>query len=144
MQPSSRTGVSKWIDQSANWVIGNVLLTERILTMNRICALLLLPVAWHTLSIVKADDKSSDVKPAVIIETIQIDNVDVVSIHTKSTRILARSLTLDGGSTIKPSSGQIEINSGESRTRTKKLELYVRLKIEQIDLVRIELEPAQK
>jgi hypothetical protein len=114
-----------------------------MLTMNRICALLLLPVAWFTLSLVKADDKSSEAKPAVIIETIKIDNVDVISIHTNGTRILARSVTLDGGSTIKPKSDQIEINSGEYNTRTKKLEMYVKLNIKQIDLIRIEIEPVQ-
>jgi hypothetical protein len=111
--------------------------------MNRICALLLLPVACFTLTLVNADDKSSDAKPAVIIESIKIDNVDVISIYTKGTRILARSLMLDGGSTIKPNSDQIEINYKETNIRTKKLEMHVKLNIKQIDLISIEIEPVQ-
>lgn len=111
--------------------------------MNRICALLLLPVAWFTLSLVNADDKSVVPKPAVIIETTEIDNIDVISVHTKGTRILARSLTLDDGSTIKPNSDEIELNSGDTTIRTKKLEMYVKLNIKQIDLIRIEIEPVQ-
>lgn len=111
--------------------------------MNRICALLLLPAAWFALSVVNADDKAVVAKPTVVIEITKIDNVDFVSVHTKGTRILARSLTLDGGSTIKPISDEIELNYGDSTVRTKKLELYTKLNIKQIDLIRIEIEPVQ-
>ena len=56
--------------------------------MNRICALLLLPAAWFMLPLVKADYKPIDAKPVVIIETMKIDNVDVISLHTKGTRVV--------------------------------------------------------
>ena len=111
--------------------------------MTRICALLLLPFAWLALVMAKADEKTSDTRPAVIIETMKRDNVDVISIHTKGTRVLARSLTLEDGSTIKPYSNEVELISGQSSVRTRKLEIYAKLNIKQIDLVRIEIEPIQ-
>jgi hypothetical protein len=111
-------------------------------------SLCLLLLAWIVPTLGIADDLTSKTNHLTTIEAVTIDGLIFVSIKTGSTKVVARSLTLEGTLgplTITATPQGLEMKNGSiTLTTLGKLELQTNLKITKLDLISLEISPEEK
>jgi hypothetical protein len=110
-----------------------------------LCFLLL---AWIVPTLGIADDRTSKTNHLTTIEAVTIDGAIFVSIKTERTKVVARSLTLEGTLgplTITATPQGLEMKNGRmTLTTVRKLELQTNLKVTKLDLISLEISPEEK